>query len=56
MGTAVQRNVPGLYTPEGTALSPFPFTVWGLISNDFLKHYAFTVDFDAMMIVLTVAI
>ncbi len=52
VGTAVQRKVPGLYTPEGTPLGRFPFTVWGLISNDFLKHYAYTVDFDAMKIVL----
>jgi len=56
VGSAVERNVPGLYTPEGTPLSRFPFTVWGLISNDFLKHYAYTVDFDAMKIVLTPAI
>ena len=52
VGSAVQRDVPGQYTPEGTPLARFPFTVWGLISNDFLKHYAYTVDFDAMKIVL----
>jgi hypothetical protein len=51
--TAVQRDVRGLYTPEGDPLETlFPFKVWGLISNDYLKHYAYTVDFDAMKIVL----
>jgi hypothetical protein len=50
VGSAAQYDVPGLYTP-GNSL-PFPFTVWGIVSNDFLKHYAYTVDFDAMKIVL----
>jgi Aspartyl protease len=53
VGSAVQRNVPGLYTPEGSPLGIFPFTVQGVISHDFLKHYAYTVDFDAMKIVLS---
>jgi Aspartyl protease len=52
VGSAVQHDVPGQYTPQGTPLTRFPFTVWGFISNDFLKHYAYTVDFDAMTIVL----
>jgi hypothetical protein len=52
VGDAVQQDVPGLYTPQGSPLSIFPFLVWGAISNDFLKHYAYTVDFDAMTIVL----
>ncbi len=50
VGSVAQRDVPGVYTP-GNSL-PFPFTVWGIVSNDFLKHYAYTVDFDAMKIVL----
>jgi hypothetical protein len=50
VGTAEQPDVRGLYTPEGAP--PFPFAVWGAVSNDFLKHYAYTVDFDAMKIVL----
>jgi hypothetical protein len=54
-GTAVQRGVRGLYTPEGSPLSIFPFTVWGIVSNDFLHHYAYTVDFDAMRVVLVPA-
>lgn len=52
VGSAVQHDVPGLYTPEGSPLDAFPFTASGIISNDFLRNYAFTVDFDAMRIVL----
>jgi hypothetical protein len=52
VGSAEQRNVAGVYTPQGSPLAIFPFTVWGVISNDFLKRYAYTVDFDAMKIAL----
>jgi Aspartyl protease/Tetratricopeptide repeat len=52
VGAAVQHDVPGIYTPQGSPFELFPFQVWGAISNDFLKHYAYTVDFDAMKIVL----
>ncbi len=52
VGTAVQSNVRGIYTPEGDPFAIFPFTVWGIVSNDFLDHYEYTVDFDAMTIVL----
>jgi hypothetical protein len=50
VGTAIQRNVRGSFTPEGAP--QFPFTSWGAVSNEFLAHYAYTVDFDAMKIVL----
>lgn len=53
VGTTVQRNVRGLYTPEGSPFGMFTFTVWGAISNEFLRHYAYTVDFDAMKLLLT---
>lgn len=53
VGTTVRRNVRGLYTPEGSPFGMFTFTVWGAISNDFLRHYAYTVDFDAMKILLS---
>ncbi len=53
VGTTVQRNVRGLFTPEGSPFGLFSFTVWGAISNDFLRHYAYTVDFDAMKLLLT---
>ncbi len=52
VGTAVQYDVKGIYTPQGTPFALFPFTVWGAISHDFLRNYAYTVDFDAMRIVL----
>jgi len=52
VGSAVQHDVPGVYTPGGTPLSIFSFTVQGVISHVFLKNYAYTVDFDAMKIVL----
>jgi hypothetical protein len=52
VGQAQQSDVPGSFTPQGSPLSIFPFTVWGAISHDFLKHYAYTVDFDAMRVVL----
>ena len=52
VGDAVQQNVTGLYTPQGTPFGIFPFTVWGAISNDYLRNYAYTVDFDAMKMVL----
>jgi len=52
VGNAIQRDVPGTFTPQGSAFDLFPFVIWGAISNDFLKHYAYTVDFDAMKLVL----
>ena len=52
VGSAVQHGVRGLYTPEGSPFGIFPFALLGAISNDFLHHYAYTVDFDAMKIVL----
>ncbi|MGA8475535.1 MAG: aspartyl protease family protein [Candidatus Cybelea sp.] len=52
VGSAVQNAVPGIYTPQGSPFTIFPFTLWGALSNEFLRHYAFTVDFDAMTIVL----
>ena len=52
VGNATIRNVAGIYTPEGSPLGIFPFTVWGIISNDYFKNFAYTVDFDAMKIVL----
>lgn len=48
VGSTVQSKVRGLFTPQGSPFGLFSFTVWGAISNDFLRHYAYTVDFDAM--------
>lgn len=52
VGSAVQYNVAGIYTPQGSPFGLFPFTVWGAISDKFLRNYAYTVDFDAMKLVL----
>jgi Aspartyl protease/Tetratricopeptide repeat len=51
VGNAVRTNVPGIYTPEGGP--EFPFAVWGGISDLFLRNFAYTMDFDAMRLVLT---
>jgi hypothetical protein len=53
VGNAIQHNVRGIYTPEGTPFGIFPFIVWGAISDLYLRHYAYTVDFEAMKLVLT---
>lgn len=55
VGNAIQHDVPGAYTPQGSPLSVFPFAVQGAISHLFLKHYAYTVDFTAMQLVLAPA-
>ena len=52
VGDVTQHDVPGIYSPDGSPFGIFPFTVQGAISHEFLKHYAYTVDFDAMNIVL----
>lgn len=52
VGSAVQRNIAGIYTPQGSPFGLFTFAVWGAVSNDFLRNYEYTVDFDAMRIVL----
>ncbi|HEX8806842.1 MAG TPA: aspartyl protease family protein [Candidatus Aquilonibacter sp.] len=51
VGNAVVENVRGAYN-EGQTFATFPFTVWGMISNEFLRHFSYTVDFDAMTMVL----
>jgi hypothetical protein len=54
LGSAVVRDVRGLYTPEGSPLTElFPFTPGGLISHQFFVHYALTLDFVRMQIILT---
>ena len=53
VGESVRHEIPGLYTPEGSPFTLFPFTVDGAISHEFLKHFAYTVDFEAMKIVLS---
>ena len=52
VGTALVHDVPGIYTPGGSMFGIFPFAVDGAVSHDVLKHFAYTVDFDAMKLVL----
>lgn len=52
LGTACRANVHGLYTPQGSPLQNFPFRVAGIVSHQFLEHFAWTIDFDAMRMVL----
>jgi tetratricopeptide (TPR) repeat protein len=53
LGAAAQHDVPGTYTPGGSALVIFPFAAAGLISHDFFKPYAVTFDFTKMQLVLS---
>lgn len=52
LGTACRSGVRGLYTPSGSPLQNFPFRAAGIISHQFLEHFAWTIDFDAMRMVL----
>lgn len=52
VGDSVQHAVRGLVIAEGRPFGIFPFTVWGSIGQEFLEHYAYTVDFEAMNVVL----
>ncbi len=53
LATACQNDISGMYTPEGSPLTIFPFAAAGTISHTFLRNYAVTLDFSAMNIVLT---
>jgi predicted aspartyl protease len=52
IGGARQRNVQGVYFPDGDQYGAFPFTVAGTVSGGFLGHYAVTFDFKAMRLIL----
>lgn len=52
VATACQRDVPAIYTPEGSPLAAFPFHAAGMVSDRFLRHYAVTFDFTAMQLIL----
>ena len=53
LSTACQNNISGMYTPGGSPLGLFPFAAAGTVSHTYLKHYAVTLDFSAMKIILT---
>ena len=52
LGSVCQTNVQGSYTPSGTPLGIFPFHVEAIVSHTFLKHYAVTLDFERMHLIL----
>ncbi|HEX3458530.1 MAG TPA: aspartyl protease family protein [Candidatus Baltobacteraceae bacterium] len=52
LGSFTQRNVPGLYFPDGDQFGIFPFSVAGTLSHEFFHKTALTFDFDAMQIVV----
>lgn len=52
LGSVCRHNVDGSYTPSGTPLGIFPFHVEAIVSHTFLKHYAVTLDFVRMQLVL----
>lgn len=52
IGDAEQQNVGGGYVAGDPMFDIFPFEVGGLISHEYLKHYAVTLDFDAMTLTL----
>ncbi|HEX3467619.1 MAG TPA: hypothetical protein VHT05_06030, partial [Candidatus Elarobacter sp.] len=53
VATACQRDVPAIYTPEGSPMAGFPFRAAGMVSDTFLRHYAVTFDFARMRLMLT---
>ncbi len=52
LASVCQADIPGRYTPQGGPFGIFPFKVAGIVSHEFLKHYAWSIDFDAMRMVL----
>lgn len=51
-GSFTQRDVPGLYFPNGDQFGIFPFDVAGTLSHEFFRKTALTFDFDAMRMVV----
>ncbi len=52
LGAVCRKNVEGGYTPCGSPLSTFPFEVSGTVTHSFLEHYAVTLDFIRMRLML----
>ncbi len=53
LANACQKDIPGMYTPEGSPLAMFPFAVSGAVSHKYLEHYAVTLDFSRMELTLS---
>jgi hypothetical protein len=47
-----RSNLDGVYTPQGSQYSIFPFTIAGTISHGFFRGLAVTFDFRAMRLVV----
>jgi hypothetical protein len=50
---ARQADVAGAYFADGDPFRGFPFTVAGVVSGGFLEHYAVTLDFASMRLLLS---
>jgi hypothetical protein len=53
LSTACQSNIWGMYTPGGSPAALFPFTSAGAVSHTYLEHYAVTLDFQTMRLILS---
>lgn len=51
--TSVPMWFGGIYTPEGSPLSAFPFAVGGVVSHGFFSPGALTFDFANMRLIVT---
>lgn len=52
LGGLTRPDLEGVYTPQGSQYSIFPFTVTGTISHQFFHGLALTFDFRAMKLVV----
>jgi hypothetical protein len=52
LGGLTRSNLDGVYTPQGSQYSVFPFAITGTISHQFFRRLALTFDFRAMKVVL----
>lgn len=53
IGNSVEHDVPGFFSPGPSPLDTFPFTVNGMISHDFFRHRALTIDFTTMRVLIS---
>jgi hypothetical protein len=53
IGSSVEHNVAGFYSPGPSPLATFPFTVNGAISHEFFRHRALTIDFTTMQVLIS---
>ncbi|MDQ2991649.1 MAG: retropepsin-like domain-containing protein [Candidatus Eremiobacteraeota bacterium] len=53
LGAFTRTDVGGIYTPEGSPLSAFPFAVGGVVSHGFFSPGALTFDFANMRLIVT---